>query len=158
MKPRNDPSTRSTRQILESAMRQHEQLSRHWETARSAAGKPDTKMLLDYIRRKENGFVDMVSRYLAHAPDEILDTYFQFTPEEAHMADRFEIWQPERSDTVAEIIDAVLQWDAVMEKYYRRAAQMASREALRDMFLRLADGVIDKQKAQAQNASWLRDL
>jgi len=158
MKPRNDPSPRSTRQILQSAKRHHEQLSRHWEAAQRAAGKPETKMLLDYIRRKENGFVDMVSRYLDHAPDEILDTYFQFTPEEAHMADRFDVWQPESGDTVAEIIDAVLQWDAVMEKYYRRAAQMASREALRDMFIRLADGVIDKQKAQVQNASWLRDL
>jgi hypothetical protein len=78
MKPRNNPSIRSTRQILESAKRHHGQLSRHWEAARRHAGKPDAEMLLDYIRRKEEGFVDMVSRYLAHAPDEILDTYFQF--------------------------------------------------------------------------------
>jgi hypothetical protein len=158
MKPRNNPSIRSTRQILESAKRHHGQLSRHWEAARRHAVKPDAEMLLDYIRRKEEGFVDMVSRYLAHAPDEMLDTYFQFTPDELRMADRFDAWQPGRDDTVAEVIDAVLQWDTVMETYYRRAAQMASREELRDMFVRLAAGVVEKQKAQAGNASWLRDI
>jgi hypothetical protein len=158
MKPPNNPSIRSTRQILESAKRRHAQLKRHWEAARRDVGKPDAEMFLDYIRRKENGFFDMVSRYLAHAPDEILDTYFQFTPDEEHTADRFDAWQPGRGDTVAEIIDAVLQWDAVMEKYYRRAAQTASREELRDLFVRLADGVVEKQKAQAGNASWLRGI
>jgi hypothetical protein len=158
MKPRNDPSIRSTRQILESAKRRHEQLNRLWEAARRDADKPDAEMLIDYIRRKENGFVDMVARNLAHAPDEILDTYFQFTPDEEHMADRFDAWQPGRDDTVAEIIDAVLQWGAVMEKFYRRAAQMAPREELRDLFVRLADGVVEKQKAQAGKASWLRDI
>jgi hypothetical protein len=35
---------------------------------------------------------------------------------------------------------------------------MASREELRDMFVRLAAGVVEKQKAQAGNASWLRDI
>lgn len=152
------PFFKTTREMLELAVDFHRRVKRHWEGLQAATEDPPTDMLVGYIRDNERRFVNLVSRYLATAPGDLLDTYFQFAPEEVQQAQSLEDWRPASGADPDAVLAAALDADAFIEKYYRRAAELASREAVRDMFRRLADGIAEKRKAQAQNANWLADI
>ncbi len=151
-------SFKTAREMLTMAEQFHVNLKSHWEKEYASVSEPGAGMLLDYIRHQEKKLMHMVSRYLRRAPDDILDTYFQFTPAEMGRIDEFSAWRPASGNGIEAIMESALEFDAFMRNYYRRAAEMASGEAIRDMFQNLANAVADKQKSQAQSASWLTDI
>ena len=146
------------RDILELAATLHLRVKHHWEQSQHTVLQSDAKMLLSYIQHKEKRFTQMIDRFLKHAPEDLLDAYFQFTPDEMERLDAFDTWRPDHGSDAKAILGAALEVDAFIESLYRRAAELASDEAVREMFENLAEAVADKQRSQVQNAAWLTDI
>ena len=115
-------------------------------------------MLLDYIARKEKYVGSMISRYRKKAPEEILDTFYQFTPAEVKTLADYTAWRPNPHADAAEVLSVALKIDSSMQSFYRRAAQMAPSEAIAELFGNLADAIKDKKRDQASNASLIQEI
>jgi hypothetical protein len=148
----------SARDMLELAATLHHRVKHHWEQSQRTVLRSDAKMLLSYIQRKEKRFAQMIDRFLKYAPEDLLEIYFQFTPDEMERLDAFDTWRPDHGSDAKAILGAALEVDAFIETLYRRAAELASNDAVREMFENLAEAVADKQRAEVQNAAWLTDI
>ena len=149
---------KTTRELLQLAENLHTRLKGHWEKAQRVVAEPEADMFIAYIRRKEKQFISMVSRYIRQAPDDILETYFQFAPRELQDIDALSTWRPAHGEKLETILAEALKIDSQMQSFYRRAAELAASESVRDMFTNLADAVEDKKKSQVQNAEWVTDI
>ncbi len=70
-------------ELLALAASIHRKLSRHCEAQKSSLAGDDAKLLLDYIRQSETHFTGVLSKYHRQAPRQVLDTVYQFTPDDS---------------------------------------------------------------------------
>jgi hypothetical protein len=149
---------KTTRELLELAESLHYKLKRYYDRQKSSIVDGDAKLLLNYIRQNEKRFTEMISRYRRHAPAEVLDTFYQFTPDELKLIDEAATWQPDEAAHASQVLADALEVDDRMHAFYRRASEMAPYQPIRDMFASLAEAMTDKQRDEALNASQIRDI
>jgi hypothetical protein len=149
---------KTTRDILEMAESVHRKLKAVYGEKRVDIEDSRAAMLMDAIEQKEKHLKATVGRYLKDAGEHILDTYYQFAPDQIKDLDILEAWHPEEDASVDEVLAMVLKLDALMHAYYRRAAEMASEEPVREMFENLAEAVAEKKRDEVQNSLRIKDI
>ena len=156
--PTDNETFKTTRELLELAESLHRKLKSHYQRQPSSPADEDAKMLLDYIRASEKHFTAMLASYRRQAPRDLLDTFYQFTPEELKILDETAAWQPDAASGASEVIAVALAFDDCMQAFYQRASEMAPSQAIRDMFASLADAMAAKKRDEALNASQVQDM
>jgi rubrerythrin len=158
MQPTTEKPMRHTRDLLALARSVHQKVSDHYRQQGSRLEDVEARMLLDYIRRKEQTLQTMVDQYRQQAPDRILDTYYQFTPAQIRTVDEFLDWEPAPDADANEILSTARRVDSFMESFYHRAAQMAENEDIREVLENLAQAVVAKEKDETLNADFMEDI
>jgi len=149
---------RHTRDLLALAQSVHRKISDHYREQEPKLKDIEARMLLDYIRQKEQTLRTMVDQYRQQAPERILDTYYQFTPAQIRTVDEFLDWEPATDADTAEVLSTARRVDSFMESFYHRAAQMAENEEIREVFENLAQAVVAKEKDETLNADFMEDI
>jgi len=151
-------SMRHTGDLLALAQSVHQKISDHYRKQGPKLKDVEARMLLNYIRQEEQTLRIMVDQYRQQAPERILDTYYQFSPAQIRTVDEFLDWEPAPDADVKDILSTARRVDSFMQSFYRRAAQMAENEEMRDVFENLAQAVEAKEKDATLNADFMEDI
>jgi len=121
-----------TRDIIEHARAFHGRLEELYQGLAEKAEKQRVKMLLDHLSRHERRLREVLSRYEQHAAREMLDTWFQYVPEEETLQ-RFAAvdWTDDMS--IDQIIENALRLDQYLLDLFRESANRALGDDIRDV-------------------------
>ncbi len=74
---------KKTRDILDRVRQFHQAVSDHCEQVSGDTNEKRLKLLLDYISEREQSLADALAVFTEQTPDSILDTWFQYTGDDA---------------------------------------------------------------------------
>ncbi len=128
----------TVRDIIEHARHFHNRLSEFYQQLSSASEKEKIRILLNYMSRHEQNMAECLTRYEKESARKLLDTWFKFPPEMAGCK-CFECvqWRPDMS--VNEIIDLAMKVDACLISLYRKTAEKAVSQEIKDLFTKLLE-------------------
>jgi rubrerythrin len=149
---------KTTRDITEWLRKAHRHLSRFYAQRRKVADQERVRLLLDYLSRHEKTLEKALADLEDEAGQHIMDTYFQYLPEEFDEL-RFDDRQLQESDmTVDDVIRIVIRNDEALTRFYDRLAQTAAIPSVKDMFVRLKDQLEEERTRFVENAMHLKDI
>ena len=137
---------RQTRDILQWLEAHHAQMAAYYDDCQAAAGNRSAAWLLDRMRRQEEALGDLIKTFRETASAEVLDTYFQYVPEEDDTARYLENLTVRRELTDEEATDLVVTSSEQFEQLYRRLADMSDFDAVREKFADMADKILLERK------------
>jgi rubrerythrin len=149
---------KTTRDITEWLRKTHRHLSRFYEQRRNIADRERVRLLLDDLSRHEKTLEKALADLEDEARQHILDTYFQYLPEEFDEL-RFDDRHLQASDmTVDDVLRIVIRNDEASTRLYDRLAQTADIPSVKDMFGRLRDKLEEDRARLVENAMHLKDI
>lgn len=121
-----------TRDILNHARKFHSRLQAWYEGLSGQAEKHRVKLLLAYLSRHEERLSEHLARYETHAAQEVLDTWFQYVPEEDTMQ-RFRAIELTPDMTVNQVVTAALKLDQYLVDLFREGARRTMSSEVREI-------------------------
>ena len=149
---------KTTRDITEWLRKTHRRLSRFYDQHRKVADKERVRLLLDYLSRHEQTLEKALADLEDEARQQILDTYFQYLPEEFDELRFDDLHLLESDMTVDDVIRIVTRNDEALTRLYDRLAQTAAIPSVKDMFVRLRDQLEEERTRLVENAMHLKDI
>jgi hypothetical protein len=150
---------KTTRDVVDWLRRNHRHLSRIYARQRDAAAKERIRMLLDYLSRHEQTLETALADLQQEEPEAVLDTYFQYVPEDLEEVTFFEDGVLQKPDlTVDDVIRIVVRNDEALTRLYGRLAQTAPTAPVTDMFERLKENLEQERARSVENALRLKDI
>ncbi|MCE9616703.1 MAG: hypothetical protein K8T26_20705 [Lentisphaerae bacterium] len=128
---------KSIRQLLDHARDFHHQLSAYCTQLGDQAEQMRVRMLLDYLRQHEDHLESCLASYEANADRKVLDYCMKFSPADVGTK-CFKDLTVKPGMSVADVMDAVLQVDECLLRYYRQIAEEATAPEVRELFSQLA--------------------
>jgi rubrerythrin len=148
----------TTRDLLQIAETIHRRVERHYREAAKHCEEPRTRLLLDFLRAREDEHRSILSRYRRESREDLLDAFFPHTPDEAQTAARLASWRPAPKARTEMVLSEVLEVDDRLEAFYRRAAEMAPNPQLGGLFESLANAMDAKRREVIRDAESLEDI
>jgi hypothetical protein len=136
----------------------HRELKNYYHAIRDRTDDPRIVMLLDYMGRHEKNMRQSLEGFRRSASERVLDSTFQFEPDELETLEDLTGWQPKPDITVDEVVATALRFDSIMRSYYRRAAEMAASESVKELFSNLVQLEKQKQQQLVRDSLALKDL
>ncbi len=140
-----------TRDILEQARRFHRDLRAYYETLGKGNQQERVRLLLDYMQRHEETLDKCLEQYALGAGPGVLNTWFKHAPE-ISAAECFEGIDVHDDMSVDEVIRVSLQLDDRLIAYYRRLADLAVAEEVKDLFNDLLREEQNEERRMARDA------
>lgn len=158
MKIKENSTYKQTRELLELARTVNRRLADLYR--QQASSTPDERvcMLMEYMQRHEKQMNAALSETMETASEAVLDTYYQFEPEEIEALLDVEHRAIAPDADLDEAIAMVRQFDDIMRSYYARAEQMADSEAVARIFRNLKHLEEEKRNAEVRDALFLKDI
>lgn len=148
---------KKTREVLDHIRRLHEEVSAHCEQVCGEAEQERIRILLSYIAERERNQARAVSEFEEETADQVLDTWFQYTTDDAALdallAARFE---PDMAPD--DIMHATMSIADHLLDMYRGMLEAADTDELRQMFQDLLDHEQKEKEKLARNLQMFQDL
>lgn len=141
----------TTRGVLDQVRDFHRRLGKFYAEMANSAGKEKVKALLAYMSRHEENIERIIAKYEEDAAKDILDHWFEFTPDIAKCACFNGIdLTPEMS--VDDVIQKALWYDSCLVEFYGGMAALSVTTNLQDLFQSLAE-MEEHKKRKAMRAA-----
>jgi len=115
-------------------------------------------VLVDYMQRHETQMQTLLAETLDVVSEEVLDTYFQFEPEELDTFSEMAQWRIADDTDVDHLIETVMRFDSLLCDFYAHAAEMAPNESVAALFSSLKQREEAKRNNEVRDALSLKDL
>lgn len=129
---------RQTRDILHWLSQQHARRADHLAFCRAGEDHRRAAWLLERMVQQEQALGEALRELGASASEEILDTYFQFVPEEDETATNLDQLPPRHGLTDQEGTAFFMNSSKQLEALYRRLAELSEFEPVREAFADMA--------------------
>lgn len=147
----------TTRDVLDHVRAVHSEISQMYAAQRDESRKGRVKLLLDFMSRHEEHLSSSLSTFEENASAKVLDTWFQYAPDEAMLEDLtcFEC-HPEMN--IDDLIRLAMRLDGALIRFYARIAEQAQSTEIRELFTSLVELEEQEQVRMQKNALDIRDL
>jgi len=132
-----------TRDVLDHVRAFHERVSSFYENLADEANQQRTRMILDYMSRHEKHLQESIGRYEEDAAKEILDTWFQYSPEEDLLVRLTDI-EVTHDMSVDDVVGIAMRLDDSLIELYGELEESALSENVKDLFSNLLE--LEKQE------------
>ncbi len=122
-----------TRDVLDKARAFHRELSAFYRRMEDRADRERVKLLLDYLSGHERKMEERLAQFEETAARRILDTWYKYAPGD-EIREALKLVRVEEGMTAPEIICMALRLDENLLRLYRRAAELAPAEPVRQLF------------------------
>lgn len=158
MKIDNNQTYKQTRELLGLARDIYKKLTGFFSLNQAAFKDERAALLADYIQRYEDRMQQTLAKTLSSLPEEVLDTYFQFEPDDLSIILDMEGLDFQSDADTDDLIEKVIHFDEVLQKFYSHAAQMSHSEPVTRIFENLKDLEENKRNDEIRAALSLQDL
>jgi hypothetical protein len=142
---------RQTRDILHWLSQQHARRADHMAFCRAAEDQRHAAWLLERMVQQEQILGEALRKLGANASEEMLDTYFQFVPEEDETALFLDQLPPPHGLSDQEATAFFMNSSKQLEALYRRLAELSEFEPVREGFADMARQIYRKREKTAES-------
>ncbi len=130
-------ASRTTRELLHEIKDFHGLLAKFYTASVSKVDRDRVKPLLEYMGRHERRLEDCLAKYEETAAKRVLDTWFAFPPDivECALFDGVSVTQ---DTSVDDIIQMTLELDDCLVRFFKRIAELAVSDDVRELSTNLA--------------------
>lgn len=136
------------REILDQVKAFHRHLAQVYRNLGEEAAQARVKMLLEYMAAHERRLETSLAEYEKGAAEEILDTWFEFTPDLSR-CERLETVSLHPEMTVDDVTQAVLSFDRCLGEYYKQLAELSPLPAIGELF----DNLMTQEESEGRDAA-----
>lgn len=149
---------RQTRDILHWLVGRHTHLADIYRTSRARDGQRRAGWLLDRMWGQQEALGEIIRAFETSAPAEVLDTYFQYIPEEDDAAVYLDNLTARQDLTDQAATELVMTSSRQFEQLYRKLADMADFDTVRETFASMAQKIRRQQEKAAQGLGPFQDV
>lgn len=146
----------SVQHIVDRIRTIHQQLAERVEKLSGQPLRERALLILDYVGRHERNLAEALRQYESTASRAVLDSWFKNTPgrplEECLDYVRLDAAEP------ADLLRSVLEMDRCLVESFRRIAESAASQAVRDFFQKLIELEENSEKQLIRDTIELDDL
>mgnify|MGYP005725358349 CR=1 FL=1 len=146
-----------TKDILEHARHFHKLVSECYQQLSAGTEKQRLKLLLDYLAQHEKHLEEVLADYEETIPQNVLRTWFRLSP----CQEKFDILKSllkEQNPSIDEVIRNAVQLDDCLIDMYRKVAESAEVESVREVFKSLLDLEEHEKFKMVRDSLRLQDL
>ncbi|MCF7847672.1 MAG: hypothetical protein K9M45_02385 [Kiritimatiellales bacterium] len=143
--------TTQTRDVLEQARTFHRRLSGFYEELKDSVHRERTRILLDYMSRHEDYLANSLGAFEEAVSNNVLDTYFQFSFEDATIS-CFADFEIKAEMDVNDVIQAAMHFDSCLIAFYKEMAERTVSGEIREIFENLLELEKHEQVALSKRA------
>lgn len=150
-------ASQTVRDIITHIRSLHQQLGSLYQSMGDAAARERVKLLLYYVSRHERNLEAALGQYQQQATRAVLDTWYKTAPGEplVDMLDPVRITADMQTD---EVVKTVLAADQHLVNQFRRLAENAASEEVRDLFQKLIAIEEREEHLLVRDAAELEDV
>ncbi len=126
----------AVRDVLDQARAFHHDLSVYYRQLEGAAQQERVRILLGYLSRHEERLEEAMAEYEAGAGPQVLNSRYKYTPL-LDLAERTKDYVVDPEMSVEEVVRVALGFDDCLLAAFRRMAENAPSEEVRELFARL---------------------
>ncbi|MEX0704276.1 MAG: hypothetical protein WD069_19405 [Planctomycetales bacterium] len=141
-------SYRQVGDILQEIEAVHRALAVFYQDWAAHAEDERAQAVLAHVRRHEDFFKEALARYEPQAAQGILDTWIQYTPEEA-LNDALKEVELSADISVDDVAEVVLRVDQALLEAYRQLSESTAAPRVRELFTTLMELEEIKNRADA---------
>jgi hypothetical protein len=141
----------TTGAILDWLSRRHARLAERLAACRARDGHRRAAWLLERMARQQETLAEALDRFAAGAAEEIREAYFQFVPEEDEAAAALETLPLRQDLEDPEAVELFMTQSRRMEALYRRLADLAEFEAVKEAFSDMARQIHGRREKAAES-------
>ncbi len=143
--------------LLERAEQTHRRLSEFYGKMAQIVNRPRPRMLLDYLTQHEDRFADSLWAYCRKGSTKILETWFQYTPED-HLHEALASVRIHPEMSIDDIVAAAMRLDDCLVTFYEQAMDCAMSREVADAFRELFNEERQEKAELFKNAQALKHL
>ena len=148
---------KKTREVLDHIRRLHQEVSARCEQVCGEADQERIHILLNYIAERERNQARAVSEFEQETADQVLDTWFQYTADDAAL-DALLSSSFEPGMAPDDIMNAMMAISDHLLDMYRGMLEAADTDELRRVFQNLLDHEQKEKEKLARNLQMFQDL
>jgi len=143
-------------EILDFSRGFHQRCAEIYNRLSSESESYPIRLLLDQMQSHEQALTRCLERYSHQAPEEIMDTWIQYAPEES-AEEIISSLDSSEEISLETVLDLGRKFDAALLKTYSHLAENAESEEIRALFSSLRDMVMQGEKMRIENEQTLRN-
>jgi hypothetical protein len=147
-----------TKEILEHIGNFHASTAACYRALEDRAKQTRVKLFLDYLSQRQSELAAAVDDFLAEAPADVLDTWFQFADEDEYLTLACPDAAPHPDMSEEEVMAVAHEVHECLMGAYRAIAANSESQAVREVFENLLQGGEGQWKALMRNVQLLADL
>ena len=147
-----------TKEILEHIGNFHASTAECYRALEDRAKQTRVKLFLDYLSERQNELAAAIDNFLAEAPADVLDTWFQFADEDEYLTLVCPDVAPHPDMSVDEVMVVAHEVHGCLMGAYRAIVANTESQAVREVFENLLQGGERQWKTLVRDVQLLSDL